>query len=288
VMRFGAGWSLWLGARQVWLDRSSELATDGANAVSYSQSFTTPWGALGWQPWKGGFGYVSAGSGVESEVVPNRPLTFTNAGQVLPALRSKQAELGFKQVVQGSGLFSAVLFRIDKPYSEDVPQADGMVTRVGGGREARHQGLELAWAGRPTPSLWLQAQATFIDAKTIEAIDESLVGKRTTNVAPQAASVYGVWQLPGAPGLSWVNRVFYAGRKAVTNDNSIELPSYWQWDTAIAWRQRVGGTATTWRLGIDNVFDRGYWRDAPTQYWGATYLFPAQPRIFRASVQLAW
>ena len=41
----------------------------------------------------------------------------------------------------------------------------------------------------------------------------------------------------------------------------------------------------TWRAGIDNVFDRRFWREAPTTYWGGTYLFPAQPRTFRVSLQ---
>ena len=40
----------------------------------------------------------------------------------------------------------------------------------------------------------------------------------------------------------------------------------------------------TWRAGIDNVFDRHYWRDAPTTYWGGTYLFAAAPRTLRLSV----
>jgi outer membrane receptor protein involved in Fe transport len=42
------------------------------------------------------------------------------------------------------------------------------------------------------------------------------------------------------------------------------------------------------RAGIDNVTDRRYWREAPTQPWGATYLFPAQPRTYRLGVTAQW
>jgi iron complex outermembrane receptor protein len=42
----------------------------------------------------------------------------------------------------------------------------------------------------------------------------------------------------------------------------------------------------TWRAGIDNLTDRTYWRDAPTQTWGAQYLFPAPPRTARAGVEV--
>lgn len=287
AMRFGNGWSLWLGARHSSLDRSSER-TDGSRPIDYRQSFTTPWAALGWQPWKGGFGYVSAGSGVETEAVPNRPGTYVNAGDVLPALRSKQVEVGFRQALAGAGLVSATLFQITRPYSDDIEQADGRLLRVADAREARHRGLELAWSGRPTRSLSLQAQATFIDAETTRSVDPATIGKQATNVAPFSASVIAGWQVAGVEGLTWTNRAIVSGRKPVTRDNTIELPSYWQWDSAFVYRNRMSGQAMTWRVGVDNVLDRRYWRDAPTQYWGGVYLFPAMPRTFRASVQMSF
>lgn len=287
TIRFGKGWSLWLGARHSQLSRSSER-TDGTQATQYDQSFTTPWAALGWQPWKGGFGYVSAGSGVESEVVPNRPEKFANFGVVLPALRSRQVEVGFKQALQGAGLVSATLFQITKPYSDDIEQGDGRLLRVADAREARHRGLELGWSGRPYKSLQLQAQATLMDAETTRSVDAAALGKQATNVPRVSASVGAAWMVPGVDGLVWNNRFVYSGRKPVTRDNTIELPSFWQFDTGLAYRHRVSGNALTWRLGIDNLFDRRYWRDAPTQYWGGVYLFPAMPRTVRASVQMSF
>ncbi|HOA95012.1 MAG TPA: TonB-dependent receptor, partial [Quisquiliibacterium sp.] len=161
--------------------------------------------------------------------------------------------------------------------------------RVADGREARHQGLELSWIGRPTPALTVQAQATFLDATTTRSVDPALVGKRTTNVPRVSTSLLSVWQVPTVPGLSWTNRLIWSGSKPVTRDNGVMLPSYWQLDTAFAWRQRsTQGSAVTWRVGIDNVFDRRYWRDAPTQYWGGIYLLPALPRTLRGSVTLSF
>jgi len=86
-------------------------------------------------------------------------------------------------------------------------------------------------------------------------------------------------------GLAWSHQVTYSGRKAVFADRSVEIGSWAQYDTDLAFRRRIGRTATIWRVGIDNVFDRRYWRDAPTQYWGAQYLFPARGRTLRFSVQ---
>ncbi len=123
-----------------------------------------------------------------------------------------------------------------------------------------------------------------IDTKALRSVDDNLQGKRTPNVAPVTASVAATWQVPQLAGLGWTNLIFYSDKKAITRDNSVELPSFWQWDSYVAYRQKLGGTQFTWRVGVDNVTDKRYWRDAPTQYWGGTYLFPAPPRTFRVSV----
>jgi outer membrane receptor protein involved in Fe transport len=40
--------------------------------------------------------------------------------------------------------------------------------------------------------------------------------------------------------------------------------------------------------GLENVTDNRYWRQAPTEAWGGTYLFPAPPRLARLSVSASW
>ncbi|RBH57229.1 TonB-dependent receptor, partial [Xanthomonas oryzae] len=41
----------------------------------------------------------------------------------------------------------------------------------------------------------------------------------------------------------------------------------------------------TWRLNVDNVFDKRYWRDSG-EYQGDAYLFPGAPRTARLTVQV--
>ena len=38
--------------------------------------------------------------------------------------------------------------------------------------------------------------------------------------------------------------------------------------------------------GIENLTDRTYWREAPTQPWGGVYLFPSTPRTVRLGVAI--
>lgn len=276
--------SLWVGLRHTRIEQSS-IRTDGTEGLSLEQSFTTPWAALGLKVGARGFAYVSAGEGVETESVPNRPQDYVNYGQALEATVSRQVEIGWRQQLENGGLFSLTLFQIDKPFADDVEQADGSVLRVAGAREARHRGLELGWAGRISQRLDAQVQATWLDAKIRRSPDPSLVGGHTPNTAPLAAAARLNWRVPGIDGLTWSNQVQYSGRKAVFADRSVELGSWAQFDTDLALRRRIGNTATIWRVGIDNIFDRRYWRDAPTQYWGAQYLFPARGRTLRFTVQ---
>jgi iron complex outermembrane receptor protein len=53
----------------------------------------------------------------------------------------------------------------------------------------------------------------------------------------------------------------------------ITLPAWTRWTPALRYDTRMGGTATTWTLGIDNLTDKRYWKEAPYQY-GHVYLYP--------------
>jgi len=297
VLRFARHFSTWLGARFTRIEESSSL-TDGTEAAQLQQHFVTPWIGLGWEPWKGGFAYASAGSGVEVANSPNHPtvtvratgaaLTLANPGQVLPAQRSHQVELGFKQRSGETLSLDAALFRIDKPFIDTVVLANGEAQEVAGAREERHQGLELGSAWQALATLRLRASATFIDARTTQAVDPTWVGKPATNVAPLAASLQETWSPQRIPGLAWTNIETYAGHKAALPDGSVYLPNYWQWDTAVGYAMRLGGANWSWRAGVDNVTDRRYWREAPMAVWGSIYLFPAAARTARLSVAVTW
>jgi len=297
VAHLPAHFSTWLGARFTRIEESSSL-TDGTEAATLQQHFVTPWIGLGWEPWTGGFAYASAGGGVEVANSPNHPtvtiratgasLVLANPGQVLPAQRSHQVELGFKQRSGETLSLDAAIFRIDKPFLDIEMLANGEAEEVAGAREERHQGLELGSTWQALATLRLRASATYIDAKTTQAVDPTWVGKPATNVAPLAASLQDTWSPQSIQGLAWTNIWTYSGHKAVLPDGSVYLPNYWQWDTAVGYSTRLAGANWTWRAGVDNLTDQRYWREAPMAVWGSIYLFPAAARAARLSVAVTW
>lgn len=274
-----------VGLRVARLSRSSELS-DGSQAVSYEQTVNTPWAGLAWSPSSTTMVYASWGQGIELEVVPNRPQDFANYGQALPALKSEQTEAGVKWQAQPRLLLTAAAFSIDKPYADDLPgTAPGALPeRVAGGKTARHRGLELSASGRMSAALSLQASLMALDAKYTHAVDPSLIGQRVTNVPRLKGSLLADYKIAALPGLSVNALASFESSKTATADGSVALPSAWQLDAGLGYTQRLAGKTILWRLHIENLSNRNYWREAPTAAWGGIYLFPATPRTLRASV----
>ncbi len=274
-----------VGLRTSSMHRSSERS-DGSRAVSYDQTITTPWAALAWSPTDRLMTYVSWGQGAELEVVPNRPTRFANYGQALSALKSEQTEVGLKWQANARLLFTAAAFSISKPFADDVASsiAGQLPTRVAGAKTARHRGLELALSGRVDEALSLQLSAMALDARYTAAVDPALVGQRVTNVPRLKTSMFADYKIGALPGLALNALASYETGKTATADGSVKLPGGWQLDVGASYQQRLAGKTALWRVNVENLANRIYWREAPTAPWGGVYLFPSTPRTLRASV----
>ncbi|MCJ0763124.1 TonB-dependent siderophore receptor [Variovorax terrae] len=267
-------WRGWLGLRHTQMQRAS-VRTDGSQPVDYAQSFTTPWLALSYQIADKVL-YVSAGEGVESRVTPNLP-TYLYAGQPLPAVKSRQMEAGIRGGNERLG-WGLALFEIRRPAVTD----DGVNFQTDG--EARHRGLEgqVSYAQGP----WrLGAGAMLLNARREGSmLDPTLNGLKPVNVPSSTLRASAAYRLASIPALELDTRLTREGPRAVLQDNSIMLPAWTRWDAGATWRTKSGGTDLTFRLAIDNLTDKRYWREAPLQF-GHYYLYPGAPRTLRISVQ---
>jgi iron complex outermembrane receptor protein len=278
-------WSLWAGLRHSSLHRAS-VRTDGSRATSYDQSFTTPWLALSHALSSEGQAYVSWGQGVESEVAPNRR-RYTNAGQALPALKSRQIEVGYKQT--GPTLdWRVAAFDIRRPAWRDVGSCDGSddsCTRSIDGT-ARHGGVEAEADWRLGP-LNLRGSAMLLKARREGSADVGLNGLRPTNVPARSLKLQAAYNVAQVPGLALLAFVTHEGDRAVLPDNSVATPGWTRLDIGARYTQRLAGRTVVWRAGIDNLADRRAWQEAPYQYDHA-YLYPLAPRTLHASATLAF
>lgn len=274
----------WLGLRHTALDRATVL-TDGSNPASYEQGVTTPWLAASYKFGSGLLAYASWGRGIESQQVPNNGL-YANQGVVLPALQSSQAELGLRGGDAAQGWQLAV-FQIKRPMS-NIDFCNRTFSACTGAYdgEAVHRGAEAAvhWSRGPW-QLW--ASAMLLDAERRGSVAEPAAnGQRPTNVPDAVLRGGASWRVAAVPGLSLTGRVSHEGRRAVIADNSVMLPSWTRVDAALRFDHRIAGAQVTWTLGLDNVFDRRYWRESPNQF-GHIYLYPGAARTLRLNFTAA-
>ncbi len=272
---------LWLGLRNSRLQRTS-VRTDGSRATAYSQSFTTPWLALSQALGEGRTVYASWGQGVESEVAPNRP-RYTNAGQALPALKSRQVEAGYKR----SSLtldWRLAAFDIERPEWRDIGNCDvnaSCVKRADG--QSRHTGLE-AEAEWRSGALSLRGSAMALRARREASSEASLNGMRPTNVPTASLKLQAAYNIAQVPGLAVLGFVTHEGERMVLPDNTVGTPGWTRVDLAARYTQRLSpGQSVVWRAGIDNLANQRAWKEAPYQYDHA-YLYPLAPHTAHASV----
>ena len=286
AVQLAPAWQLWAGLRHVQLDRRAERtspASDGLRATRLQQSATTPWLALAHDLTPRTLVYASWGRGLEVDVAPNRA-RYVNAGQPLPALASRQFELGTKHRGEASEL-SLAAFDIDRPVAADLGSCDAARTcRRAIDGSARHMGLELQGQWRAGAWQW-HAGAMWLQAERRGASDPAANGRRPVNV-PQATLRAGTtWRAARLGGAELSALLVAEGDRVVLPyDDSVRIPGWSRLDLHARWKVRTGPTTLTWRVGLDNATDRRAWREAPYQF-GHAYLFPLAPRTWRASVQ---
>ncbi len=290
VMTLAPAWQVWAGVRASRITREA-VRTDGSRATAYSQGFTTPWAALAWRPTPGLTAYVSGGQGVESEVAPNRA-RYSNAGQALPALKSRQAELGLK-LREGRLQAALALFDITRPQWSDRLDRTGLpsdacsnadpCTRAADGA-SRHRGLE-AEAEWQAGAWSLRGSVLALQARREGAADPATNGLRPTNVPERSAKLQAAWNVPSRPGLALLAFASHEGPRAVLPDNSVFTEGWTRVDLGLRLALQGQGLRWVWRAGVDNVADTRAWKESPFQF-GHAYLYPLAPRTWRVSLNV--
>lgn len=290
VITLAPQWQLWAGARHTRIERES-VRTDGSRATAYTQSFTTPWLSLAWQVNDALLAYTSWGQGIESEVAPGRT-RYTNAGQALPALKSRQIEAGLKH--RGERLqWQLAAFDTQRPLWSDIRDSTGLPTdscsdadpctrRADGA--TRHRGVE-AEAEWRIGAVAMRGSALALQARREGAADAASNGLKPTNVPQRSLKLQAAWNVSAVPGLAWLGFVSHEGARRVLPDNSIATDGWTRLDLGLRYAHAVQGTKWVWRVGVDNLADDRAWKESPYQF-GHAYLYPLAPRTWRLALNV--
>lgn len=279
----GGGWQWLAGGRFVRLDERAYDDTGVLQRHTRVAKFL-PQTALLWQLSDQLSSYVSYSKGLS--LGQEAPYWTSNGNSFLPPLLSRQLELGAKYALNDALNLGAALYRISQPYQYAKPDdsSEGF-TFVQQGREV-HTGLELNANGRLSDRLQLVASVNLIRARANDAGTPDYQGHQLINIPEARASLYADYQLPFAPNWTVSGGWRYAAPNVATPDGQLRVPAYNLFDAGLRYRTELAGHAMVWRLSVDNLFNRFYWRDTGTS-GGDAYLFPGAPRLARLSVSYA-
>jgi iron complex outermembrane receptor protein len=284
AMRLTGGTSLWAGLRHTHLARASVLTSaDGDGSLeptAYTQTVTIPWLALAQQLTPKTLVYASWGQGLESDVAPNRPTLYSNAGQPLPAEKSRQFEIGIKHASDSVDA-SLALFDIDRPQSGEVAGA-----YVIDGSE-RHRGADGQIALRAGAWTW-QMSAMLLNAERRGSAQAGVNGSRPVNVPNATLRLGAAYRVAAMSGLELqANLAAEGDRVVLPYDDSVRIPGWSRLDLGARWVQQLDRSTVTWRAGVDNATDRRAWKESPYQF-EHVYLYPLAPRTWRLSAQASF
>lgn len=250
-------WSLMAGVNYTTLG-SYSYNVDGDKTQSYKESDWTPTLSLIYKPLENISTYITYMEALENGVIVGE--NFTNAGDVLDPLVSKQYEVGAKFDLNERALLSASLFRIEKA-NQFSDGTEPLPTYVQDGLQV-HQGVEFLLTGKVSENLTLNGGFTVMDLKVEDASDPGLEGKEPTNVAPKTAKLYAEYSVPGIQGLVLTGGTYYTGERYADTANVKDVDSYVLYDLGARYTTVSFNKPLTLRLNIANLTDEDYWAAA--------------------------
>jgi iron complex outermembrane receptor protein len=185
------------------------------------------------------------------------PGNASNANEVLPALRTRQAEYGLRIRLPFNMRFAGAWFDVRKPYFETDP-VDNRFRILG---EVRHRGVELSLSGEPVKGVNVVAGAVLLDpVVTGEAVESGRLGRRPIGRTRTLIDASIDWKPKGQKAVSVDLRLLYEGRRAADRLNTFFIPPRVTLDVGGRYRFTLGATAATLRLKMANVTNVYGWR----------------------------
>jgi iron complex outermembrane receptor protein len=277
---FNEQWQTVLGGREVRLDE--ETFDSQGDTTRHTQHYVfLPQAALIYKPVQNLSLYTRYSKGLS---LGGEAAWFTtNAYEILAPTVSRQIEAGIKYDWQRISL-TAALYQIRQAYQYSRPNDDGTFTFTQQG-EQKNTGLELSANGWASQRLQISASVAAIRARVSDSGTPAYEGHQAINVPTLRASLYGDYALPWVEGLALLGGVQYSGSKYANRQGEVETGAYAIFNVGSRYSTRIDGYDTVFRLTVDNLFDKRYWRDAG-EYMGDGYLFQGAPLTARLSASI--
>ncbi|MGY2686596.1 TonB-dependent siderophore receptor [Pseudomonas tolaasii] len=274
---FNEQWQTLIGGREVRLDEQA-FDKNGTETRHTQQYVFLPQAALIYKPVENLSLYTSYSKGLS--LGGTAPWFATNSSETLAPTTSRQLEAGVKYDWRRIS-FAAAVFQTRQAYQYAKPDGTGLFTYVQQG-EQKNTGLELSANGWATERLQIATSVAAIRARVTGSGTPEYEGHQAINVPKLRASVYADYALPWVNGLAVLGGVQYSAKKYANRTGNVEVGDYAVVNVGSRYTTKMDGYETVFRLSVDNLFDKRYWRDAG-EYLGDDYLFQGAPLTVRLS-----
>ncbi|MGH6827669.1 MAG: TonB-dependent receptor domain-containing protein [Rhizomicrobium sp.] len=211
--------------------------------------------------------YGDATRGLEDNGIA--PQNASNSNQALPAITTRQKDLGARwKLTSGLNLVAGV-FDIHKPYFNLNP--GNLYTRLG---DTENKGIELSLTGHVLPNLDLIGGAVLSEPRvTGEAVNLDLVGARPVGISPSELELDANWRPPETTNLSLDLDLSHQTRMPSTIDDAVSIPDRNFVSGDIRYAFTLGHRSASLRLWLENLLGENGWdlNDADTYniYWNS-------------------
>lgn len=192
---------------------------------------------------------------------------------------SQQHEAGLKAEWFDGALSSTLAFYHLTKQNLLTSDPDNVGASIAVG-EARSQGIELDVVGRITDKLNIIGSYTYTDTK-ITKDNNGTQGNRLPNVPDSSGSLWLSYDVTDAFTVG--SGAYIAGKRQGDAANSYQLPGYVRWDAMAAYKWRIGGSALTAQVNINNLLDKTYYTNA-----AGLHAFPGAPLTVLGSLRLEY
>jgi iron complex outermembrane receptor protein len=215
------------------------------------------------------------------------PATAANAEEVLAPRVSRQVEAGWKGRVGDAWQYGVTAFQTERPWEFVEPVGSSWAGRgayVQRGQQ-RHVGVEGVFDWAFGPSAKLEGRFAHINATGRGSDLAAWDGRPLQNIPRTALHLRLEQRLKSLPGLSYHAALTARSSKPATAEGSIWVSGYAVADLGLSWQVSASGPPITLDVGVRNVADRRYWRDAGQAY-SADLLFPGAARAVSVALSV--
>ncbi|EOT1756954.1 TonB-dependent receptor [Citrobacter koseri] len=253
TVTFTPKWSAMFYLSQSWI-QSQNYNKSGHKTGQIDENGLSPNAALMYKITPNVMAYVSYAESLEQGGTAPTNSDVKNAGQTLDPYRSKQYEMGLKADVSGMNL-GAALFRLERPFAY-VDPGDNVYKEQG---NQVNNGLELTASGNVWQGLNIYSGVTLLDPKLKDTVSDTTSDKRVVGVPKVQANMLAEYSLPSMPEWVYSANVHYTGKRAANDTNTAWASSYTTWDLGTRYTTKISSVPTTFRVVVNNVFDKHYW-----------------------------